>query len=164
MQINNIVGIMGAVIALTSFSFKNDTLLKLLLGVGCILTGISYLLIKNYPGFLGYSLTGVRCLVSVQYRGYLWAMLFILLHVFFGVYYMRAWIDFLPIFSSFIGCLGVFIFSGSMLRASNILVSAGWIIFNSISGNIPGVIMESGNILSCLFGIENVRRSVKRGQ
>lgn len=135
-------GLLSFVLGVLAFSQKDDTKLKLYLGVLFLSQTCHFYLLGSLTSAAANCLSLIRTVLSVKFHGRSLGWLFIALNVLWGGYLLDHPIAVLPIIAACLGTYGLFFLSGIKMRLAFMTGAICWVINNIWLGSVGGVLLE----------------------
>lgn len=142
-----ILGYLSLCFGLIGFFKKNDVTLKLYMSASTGFRTIHYLMLDSYSACLMAAISTIRTLISLKISSKYMALFFIVLAIVIGFYVTESFMDWLPIISTIISTIALFLFTGIMMRACLMLASIVWLVNNVWVGSIGGMLLETFTVL-----------------
>jgi hypothetical protein len=135
-------GIFAFLVAIYSFTHKNDFKLKVSLIVMFSFQTAHFFFLGSATGTIANALNFFRTIISIRStHGYVGAS-FILLNIAWGASNVNGVIDVFPIFGACIGTYAIFYASGIKMRKLFICGAVFWLTNNIYLGSIGGILLE----------------------
>lgn len=136
------IGILGGLIIASSFSFKSDNRLLLVLSIGCLVYSIHFYLMGIYFASFLQIVTIVRLWIS-RFKKSL-----IIAHFFACIYFIllycswTSYLNLLTLIAVLISTYSTLLFSGIKMRFLLLIPSFLWLIHNFFVFSIGGIMLE----------------------
>lgn len=137
-----LVGYLALVLGIAAFLQKKDQRLRFLNATQCLVYAVHFYLLGNAPAAASTSVSSVRSFVSIRYRSRILAVFFVGIILSLGIHFAASPSGWLPIISSCVSTVGMFLFRGVALRLILLGCTLLWLINNVLSGSIGGTILE----------------------
>ena len=158
--LGQIFGVLGFLVAIFTFTQKNDIKLKLSLIAMFALQTIHFMLLGSTTGMIANGLNFLRTIVSIKSNHKSFGIVFILLNIIWGASNVERWIDIFPIFGACIGTYAIFYASGITMRRLFICGALFWLTNNIYIGSIGGVLLELSVIVVNSFTIYRLKKDI----
>ncbi|MBU3020405.1 YgjV family protein [Aestuariibacter sp. A3R04] len=156
--LGQVFGILAFLVAIYSFTHKNDRKLKVSLIVMFSFQTAHFFFLGSITGTIANALNFFRTIISIGSTHRYVGAIFILLNVTWGVANVKGYIDVLPILGASVGTYAIFYASGIKMRKLFICGAVFWLINNIYLGSIGGVLLEITVILANGFTILRLKK------
>lgn len=159
------IGCVGMALIIFSFQCKNNKSFYICQLAGALVFSLHYFLLGAISAAVLNLIAVVRGLVLAAGEKGRKPIYLILLTLAFVVATALSWqgpISLLPLVGQLTGMYAMWSHNGKVIRIAQFtIVSPPWLIYNILSGSIPGIICESFNIIStivsiCRFGLNGL--------
>ena len=104
-------------------------------------------------------MSGGRCLVALKTQSRWAAVFFVVLNVVLGLVFVTTPLGWLPVISSCLGTVAIFLLQGITMRVVLLTCTFLWLINNIASGSIGGTLLEATIAVSNITTIIRLGRS-----
>jgi hypothetical protein len=137
------VGYVAFVLGVTAFLQKDDRRLKWLLSAECMAYAIHFRMLGDLTASLSTFTSGVRCLVALKTQSRRVAGVVLAINIAVGLCFAHAPLDWLPVISSCLGTIAIFLLQGLAMRLVLLSSTLLWLVNNFFCGSIGGTLLES---------------------
>lgn len=137
------IGYVAFVLGVTAFLQKDDRRLKLLVASECLAYTVHFRMLGNLPASLSAFVSSGRCLLALRTRSIVLAVLIIALNLALGVAFVTTNAGWLPVISSCLGTVAVFMLEGVAMRLVLMVCTLLWLTNNIITGSVGGTLLET---------------------
>lgn len=137
------IGYIAFVLGVSAFLQKDDRRLKLLVASECLAYTVHFRMLGNLPASLSAFISSGRCLLALKTRSIVLAVLIIALNLALGVAFVTTNAGWLPVISSCLGTVAVFVLEGLAMRLVLMVCTLLWLTNNIITGSVGGTLLET---------------------
>jgi hypothetical protein len=155
------VGYVALVLGVTAFRQKDDRRLKLFLAAECAAYTVHFSLLGKLTAALSTGTSGARCLIALKTQSRWVAALMLAINLLIGACFARSLLGWLPVVSSCLGTIAVFLLQGITMRLVLLSSTLLWLGNNLACGSIGGTVLETLIALSNLSTIIRLWRPAR---
>lgn len=152
------VGALGAAGDIYATVHKNDRRFMIVIAISSLIWAVHYALLGAWSAVVSDILTSARYFGALYFRKKLIAYAFMAFYVLCIPLTYETPIDILPYFCGFISTYALFFFQGIKMRSVFIIAHLAWILYASVEGSIPGIILNAIMIIGHIRTMLAIKR------
>jgi len=157
------VGILASGFVISGWSSKKDKKLKIILCCGAFLFAVHFYMLGAFAAMIVSAINILRIGLSLKFhKSNALCLTFIISYLIAGFITYQSPIDILPIISSSIGTISMYLLSGVTFRYISMIPSLSWLTHNIIVMSIGGIITEIFVLIGLLSAIIRIKSDNKK--
>lgn len=156
-SLGQLFGVLAFLIAVYSFTQKNDIKLKLSLIVMFSFQTAHFFFLGSVTGTIANVLNFFRTIISVKTNHKIIGIVFIAINIVWGAFNVNQVLEICPIFGACFGTYAIFYASGIRMRKLFICGAVFWLTNNIYLGSVGGILLEVSVIVANIITIYRLR-------